>query len=424
MKSSHLILRPFFLVVIVQVIILAGVVAATEWILGVLDARRGALIEQTQLAKGVSTHQERFIQLRLHKPNTRTMYSPPPSYIERRTDSLEPKEYIAETDADGFFKPGLVHARADFLMAFLGGSTTENFFMAPEDRFASASARVIEHRTGLAVNSINASKSGNVSLHSLNNFVNVVLAYRPDVAIMLHNINDYAMLYHEGTYWNDHPDRSLLTSELVVNRSQADPLQGVQISTRRALLAIVDNALTVLTPRIASRLRRLYQDKSQTGATNGLDGDAQTIRWSKSKPFDIDRIADDFRRSLKSFIHVARAWGVEPVLMTMPARWPANLDNDTPRSVRNFMRRKAIASIDYSQFRAGFQRMNETILAVAEEEAVLAIDLAQVIPQTTEYLFDPVHLNGKGSRLAAEYIAQTLMDAGMHERRNPRSAAK
>ena len=51
---------------------------------------------------------------------------------------------------------------------------------------------------------------------------------------------------------------------------------------------------------------------------------------------------------------------------------------------------------------------NQALREVGREFAVPVIDLAREVPPKSEYLYDSVHFNAKGSALAAAIIARSL----------------
>ncbi|HEY9081056.1 SGNH/GDSL hydrolase family protein [Magnetovibrio sp.] len=364
-------------------------------------------VQTTQLGDASSAQdlKQRAIRLRMQPPLEHRVYSPNEDYLKNRSDSLAAGEYVMDTDGFGFIRPGLEHLNADLTLAFLGGSTTENFFMKPAQRFHYGTAQLLEQRTGHTVNAINAARSGNVTLHSVNIFLNAVLEHHPDVAILMHNINDYAVLYHEKSYWNDHPERSL-----VYELPHSGTFLPSSLSVSQAARQLLDTAMVSLIPNLTARLNLVSANLMGGSAQSTVFGeDAQRRRWGVAKALDMVQIEHDFRSALTTFVSAARSWQIEPVLMTQPHRWPERLDEHTPASIRDFMARKAITGIDYGEFRAGYVRLNDVIRETARDLNVPLIDLQAEIAPNTENLFDAIHLTGTGSQIASTVIAETLM---------------
>ena len=61
-----------------------------------------------------------------------------------------------------------------------------------------------------------------------------------------------------------------------------------------------------------------------------------------------------------------------------------------------------------SEFIDLYARFNQAIREVGQANGVLVIDLAALIPQDQQYMYDVVHLNTRGSRLAARLISERL----------------
>ena len=121
---------------------------------------------------------------------------------EQNYDTLVTKKYLLRIDDDGFIVPSKKYANPDMSIVFLGGSTTECRYVAEDHRFPYLAGVLLEQQTGIKINSYNAARSGNHSLHSLDILLNKVIPLKPDIVVMLHNINDLVVLLYESSYWN------------------------------------------------------------------------------------------------------------------------------------------------------------------------------------------------------------------------------
>ena len=134
---------------------------------------------------------ERHIKLREHSPvRTYETY--------KKYENLENEKHVISTDKDGLIEPSMVHKNPDLQIFFVGGSTTECETVSPELRFPYYSGRLLEKKLGHKVNSDNAAKSGNTSVHSINIVINKLLALKPDMIVMMHNINDLNFLLYDS----------------------------------------------------------------------------------------------------------------------------------------------------------------------------------------------------------------------------------
>ena len=105
------------------------------------------------------------------------------------------------TDSEGFIEPARRHKQPDLNIVFLGGSTTECMYVAPDNRFPHLTAVKLEQALGLKINGINAGFSGNNSMHSLLLLLGKVVPLRPDYVVLMHGVDDIGALSSNGTYW-------------------------------------------------------------------------------------------------------------------------------------------------------------------------------------------------------------------------------
>jgi hypothetical protein len=326
----------------------------------------------------------RAIMLREYRPNMRLLWQA--GITETNYDTLQRKEYLLRIDNDGFIIPSKKYEYPDITLLFLGASTTECRFVEEENRFPYLAGALLEKAFNIKVNSYNAARSGNHSLHSLNILLNKGFPLKPNIAIMMHNINDLAILMYEKSYWNRNLSRSVIfdiNQEIVANFFKIIRDRWIP-------------NLSMALHNFDKRLRSLRRGKE---AADNQDEFAQV----RGQPPEIDREAlnQEFAKNLQAFIDLCKARGVTPVLMTMASRLKAKPDKIIEDTVKK-------TSLGYAQFKAFFDSFNETIRRQARENRVLVIDLAKGIPPEKEYLYDVVHHNDRGSIKTAELIKEQL----------------
>lgn len=327
----------------------------------------------------------RHVRLREQPPLVSFPVVPPAAYL-RATGPYVPARHRLRTDALGFIEPSFVHERADWTVVFLGGSTTECLNVEEGRRFPHLVGRLLEGRhAGLKVNSANAGVAGNDTLHSLTVLVNKVVPLRPDAVVIMHNINDLAVLAHARTYWNQLPTRSPIVRE--------DLAFALRAAAREAKNRLVPN-LWIGARNGAQRVARLLgrQPDEFRGARGRLDGDPAAM-------------AREFAGNLRALVAVCRARGMTPVLMTMASRLTEQPDQEVRRGMGN-LPEELLG--EYEAIRALFERFNETIRAVGAAEGVAVVDLARAIPPERGMIYDVVHLTDAGSEAAALRIVETL----------------
>lgn len=370
-------------------LVLAGAVLAGAALLVVGAEVLLALVE----GDSIYQHQEierRYIRLKEHHPGTRNPQFPIAQHL-RQAHTLERKEYVLEADENGFIRPSRVHDEADLEIFFLGGSTTECFYVTAEKRFPYLVGRRLEERLGLRVNSYNGGVSGNNSLHSIDILINKVLPLKPDVVLFLHNANDLNILLYEGGYWNQHKYRSPLVT---IREQSGQP----RLSLPARCKLIVRTLLPHLYRRCALAVKRAQ------GGPEEVDEFAH-VRGT-TVAYDPAFLEDSFRKNLRTFVGIARAAGFLPVLITQANRFT----DDPGPVVRLMLQGVASAGIPYPDYKRLYDRFNEVIREVGREQDVLVIDLAREIPQSETYMYDAMHFNDAGSELAASLVTDALAD--------------
>lgn len=286
---------------------------------------------------------ERNIKLRENVPNQNSIRIPP-------YDNKE--QYRFRTDKNGFIQPGTIHENPDLNIFFLGGSTTECEHVKELERFPYLTGRMLEKQTGQKINAYNAGKSGNNSIHSINNLVNKIVPLRPNIVVMMHNINDLSTLLYEASYWNENKSRSNLSC---FSKSKA-------------------------------HLRNFKNEWENSPF-------ARQIPDEKHK----NKIEEEHRKILRLFIAIVRGIGAEPVLMTQ--------SNEIENNPNFSLDRSDVLSKAYQSL---YRQFNENIRQVAKQEGVLLVDLAKEVEGGKKYLYDSVHFNNEGSKKAATVIAKKL----------------
>lgn len=333
---------------------------------------------------------KRYIKLREFNPLYADILVPNDDAL-RTSDSLVQKEYVLRIDRDGFIMPSKVHQDPDLVIAFLGGSTTECTYVDEENRFPYLAGRLMEKNYNLKVNSYNAGRSGNNSLHSINVLVNKVLPLKPDVVVMMHNINDLAILLYEKTYWNKHPSRSPIIEKPPTFKTVGKDLEEMGRLIRDLTF-----------PNLSAELHKIFH--------LGLKSQADEFQGVRGQKIIVDRefLVQEFSRNLQTFINICRAREITPVLMTQPSRLKAEPDPFIAKLMQGMELQQGIG---YQEFKGALDLFNQTIREVGAKNQVLVIDLAEAIPQEKEYMCDVAHFNENGSRLVAQRVAEDLQPA-------------
>jgi hypothetical protein len=139
----------------------------------------------------------------------------------------------------------------------------------------------------------------------------------------------------------------------------------------------------------------------------GPQGKRDEFQGVRGKKIIIDRefLVREFSLNLQTFINICRAREITPVLMTQASRLT---DSPDPLIKKLMQKLEVNQGITYTDFKAAFDRLNQTIRDVGAKNQVLVIDLAREIPPVKENIADVTHFNDQGSRLVAARIANDL----------------
>ncbi|MDO9533341.1 MAG: SGNH/GDSL hydrolase family protein [Deltaproteobacteria bacterium] len=299
-------------------------------------------------------------------------------------DTLVLKDYLLRIDNDGFIIPSKKYSDPDISMVFLGGSTTECRFVEEENRFPYLTGTLLERKLGIKINSYNAARSGNNSLHSLDILINKVLPLKPDIVIMMENINDISILLHEKSYWNKNRSRSVIfnvNDEIVSN--------FIKIMRDRWI------------PYVSAEMRNIDRSIRSFRKSDAKANDEFAATRGKPIPIDKHLLVEQFEMNLQSLIYLCKARNIIPVIMTMSSRFKEKPDKIVADAVKD-------TGVDYGQFKDLFDTFNESIRKKAKENNIMVIDLARKIPQEKEFMYDIVHHNDNGSIKSAEIISEQL----------------
>lgn len=312
----------------------------------------------------------RSILLKEINPNYVAILTPPDAYFQA-TDSLVRRGYTVRTDENGFIlngNPSPQNTMQNTKIFFLGGSTTETLYVDESQRWPSIlERRLNDVDTPDKYEVFNGGASGNHTMHSLLNLIAKVIEKQPDYVVLMNNINDLLLLEKTGSYWNAPPSRSLIQNHIQKNIlfSLAHRLKNWFIPNSYQLFEAF-----------------LSKPKNEFGAFRN-----QSI-------YDIDDIEPQFRSALETFIYVCRVWDIEPILMTQFNRI----------NINDALFQRIYTGTDIEQFVSNYHRFNDVIMSVGLKHNVDVIDLANIVPSTSHYIYDAVHLNKKGSTLVGDVL--------------------
>ena len=309
-----------------------------------------------------------------------------PAKEDEPYDTIEKKNYLLRVDENGFIMPSEKYSKPDISLVFLGDSVTAELLVDEDKRFPYLSGVLLEKELGVKINSFNASRTANNTLNTLDVLLNKIIPMKPDIAIIMHNNNDVAIMLYEKTYWNDSPTRRLIfdINEYILNNAFK--------IIRDKFIPNVSRELRLAGARLRTLLRTRGIDKSND----------EFAKMRKTKVnYNTSEMVEQFEMNLQTFIAICKIRKIIPVLMTMASRFTENPD-------KAIIDRFKGVGVSYQEYKHFFELFNDSIRKKALENDILLIDLAAAIPQEKKYIYDVIHYNDYGSIKAAEIIKNKL----------------
>ena len=381
-------------------------------LVGLLATAPLLVVEWALTPTGARAHSlpvKRFLAMREWLPNTTYTYRTPQA---RYNDPVGPvdDQYTLKIDAHGFIEPSIRHNAPDFEIVFLGGSTTECLYLRPEERFPALAGELLEDGSGLKINAINAGKSGNHAMHSLLNMFGKVLPRRPRYVVLMNATNDIGWLGNHGTYWLEKKDLGLVQ---IRDRGTSQLLRDLRDRTFPYTIRAISKGWKVIKLRFFQvwAERKSDQPAMEVEAASSLAQQQRTVSLAPPSAREVERrksLRAYYEPALRSFVRVAKAWGVAPVLMTQVL--VGRGQNAGTGQEGNLLAPEALARGDFD--RASFASIhayaNALIAHVAQSESALLINLAGARKWAVADVYDGLHLTPVGARRAARVIADVI----------------
>ena len=338
-----------------------------------------------ELGNLFTEHRNRYLDMRELTPHVR--------YTPEVIDHGGKRHTVMWIDEEGFIKPSKRHENPDFNMVFLGGSTTECAQVEEENRFPYLVGRKLEVVLDKKINSYNAGRSANNSMHANLTMLAKIIPLKPKFALIMHNVNDISIVLQNGSYWNKETDDRRLLKEL-------PPI--VDTENIGFTLRSVKNTLFPYGWNFISSKINLGKGQVQNSPSSGMNVLEETDIpiTATDISIDTDKAKEEFINSLKVFISLSRIYGIEPVLITQG-------------HLRLIDKQNAQALLKNKQNLALISYFNQSIIELGQQENVLVIDVDKAVRENSNrisFFYDTVHYRDEGSRFVAEVISKALLE--------------
>ena len=300
-------------------------------------------------------------------------------------------------DALGFRGEGfpLEKPAGEFRIVALGGSTTYTSMVGDyRDAYPQRLERELHERGYRNVRVINAGVPGYMSWDSLVNLEFRALDLDPDMILVYHGVNDVfgRMIWPPEAYRGDNsgafgPADALGSDAPWFERSVAVRVLRIRLGWSASPGALERNFGL---PRATAHAWR-YAGQVKAGRyPSGIFRRVPAERMLRRNP------PRYFRRNLEGIVGLARAHGVEPVLVSFA-----------------YSERVSDDPLVSEPFRFGMDQHNAVMAAIARRQKVPFFDFAAVFPKTPELWVGGIHLNRDGAALKARYFADFLISSGL-----------
>lgn len=257
----------------------------------------------------------------------------------------------------------------------LGGSTTEDIQNQQNLHYCGEANKIFAEKIkNRKVVCINAGKSAFTSAHSLVRLETDLLAFKPDMITVMHNVNDLSVNFYpfDGRY--NYGNKYLSDS---------------------------------YAPRMTNWIlfkRILEKSRAFSYLFNTLQK-AKTKPNMRINPKPTDLVFKEaFRNNLTSIVGVAKAHGIEVVLLTEPGSLTEK-NYYTSFSVTD-------GSIQYpppEEFKKLYEEYNQVIKEVATQTHAGFIDMYGLVGHDEKYFTDIVHTNADGVLRVGDLYANNLI---------------
>ncbi|MCG8510384.1 MAG: GDSL-type esterase/lipase family protein [Rhodospirillales bacterium] len=379
-------LKSIILVALISVVVL---IAMLELIL------RFTRIGDSLVEGDFSLQPPRHLVVREWLPNTTFTFSPP----QIRRDNPGGKVldiYEIKTDRNGFIVPGRIHDDPDLTIAFVGGSTTECLYVQPQLRFPYLTGRILEQRHGIKVNTLNAGKSGNTTMHSSLQLIAKIIPEEPDIVVVMNNTNDGGVLGGQQTYWNQN------TNYRIVKHVDRSVERGVR-TVRDAIFPYAYRAIK----RSIRKLRAIWQTAFTGFGVRTAHAEAPDHESTRRS---VQRIGLSYQRAMTQFVRTALAWDIRPLVLTQPILNEGEWKPGNDARADYLGRARAKAELSFTDFKNRHDYFNGIAVWVAEKHGAGHLDLADSREWTSRELYDGLHFTDAGAQYVAQYVASAIAE--------------
>jgi len=299
------------------------------------------------------------------------------------------------TNNMGFRGPALQAPKpaGEYRIFFVGGSTTECFYLDDKDDMSAVLARRLNAQAppGTTFAVYNAGLSGAASDDHVAMITQRLVQLEPDMIIVFCGINDLtrSILHYDYLHYVD-----------------VGPAYQKPWYKRLAMRSQIARRIYYLWHNVTMDEREVQEQRPLKSSYAGKIGLQKTVPPTDRTPrTDIPPYAGN----LETLVGVAEAHGFELVFMTQQTTW--NSDVDPRAKDHQWMRLRGGVTYREDKMDAAMEQLNDAMRGVARTYRIPVFDTARQIPKSLDYFYDDCHFNVNGAATTAEELAAFLAGA-------------
>ena len=267
---------------------------------------------------------------------------------------------LIKTDKNGLILGDYFPKNDKIDFVFIGGSTTECFYVNESLRFPFYSIEMLNKKKGTNFYGYNAGFGGSNLMHSYLILITKLLELKPRKIILMNAVNDFSYLMSNSSYFKG--------SKQLINTNS--------LTVYSFLKKVKDN----LFPNLYRSIRSVFLIKNLGQIPGGPDV------YSQKEEVNFDENLKEFSKILNLFIETCHLYEIDIVLMTQF------------NNLQNLGKKK------YFQY----NRFNDLIRKTSYNKNIKLIDLDSLVPKNFEMMYDGIHLTNKGSIFVSKIISEKL----------------
>jgi len=270
----------------------------------------------------------------------------------------------------------------------IGGSTTQCFFLNEGKTWTDQMGQLLSpHFRSLWIN--NAGLDGHSTYGHQVLLEDHVVKLKPKMVLLLVGAND--MGRDPGAEWDAENVKSRVSFG-----SAAAFLKS--LSPYSEVASLVANLFRSMN---AYKRGLMHQNVDLKALPEGEFDEAQVEVYRKENL--LPRYLNGFKERLERIVTVARAAGVEPVLVTQPGLLGKGVDKRLGVNLERILLSQG-AKVNGKMWWGVMETYNDVTRQVGQQQKVTVIDLARKLEKTSLYFYDTIHFSNEGAAAVAKVL--------------------